>query len=85
MKNGYLFLCASIAAAIAADPLTIKAQSAASSQNMAVADLDTAEASRVTQTISNASLATLAGTHSAKLAAAPTTGSVADSAPMNLW
>ena len=83
MKNGYLFLCASIAAAIAADPLTIKAQSAVSSQNAAIADLDTAEAPRVTQTISNATLATLAGTHSALLAAAPTTGSVADSAPMN--
>lgn len=82
MKQKYFILSASIAAALASTPAMLLAQSTASVKNLALAGINTTEASRVTGTVNNNDLVTLPRTHlgfTAKAAASH----VPDTAQMN--
>ena len=81
MRNE-LVIAASIAAALAALPVIGMAQTSVS-QNVALADLDTSEAARVTQTVDSRAVTAVAHSHLAFIAAAKPTAAVADSTPMN--
>lgn len=81
MRNE-LVIAVSIAAALAALPVTGMAQTSVS-LNAALADLDTTEAARVTQTVDSRAVTAVANSHLAFVAAAKPTAAVADSTPMN--
>ncbi|MFC5743072.1 S53 family peptidase [Dyella tabacisoli] len=82
MRNEYLILCASIAAAIAALPAAAMAQPV-TTPNVAIADLNTVEMPRVTKTIDSSVLSTVEKSHLGLVAKVQPTASVADSTPMN--
>jgi subtilase family serine protease len=82
MTNKYPLIYVSIAAALATLPAALLAQ-AATSQNSATADLNTAEMPRVTQTVDNKVVSTVASSHLKFIGSTKPTGSVADSMPMN--
>jgi subtilase family serine protease len=82
MKNEHLLIYVAIATAITALPVANMAQAAASN-NPAIADLNTTEASRVTQTVDNRVVSSLGNTHLSFVGAMKPTSSVADSLPMN--
>ena len=81
MRNE-LVIAVSIAAALAALPVIGMAQTSAS-QNAALADIDTSEAARVTQTVDSRAITAVGNSHLAFIAAAKPTAAVADSTPMN--
>ncbi|WP_158543550.1 S53 family peptidase [Dyella solisilvae] len=78
MKIEHLYLCAAMSLALAGSPAIAAAQS-----NAATADLNTAEAPRVTQTVDNRVVSSLQHTHLALVDGATPTQSVADTTPMN--
>ncbi|WP_445145765.1 S53 family peptidase [Dyella sp. Tek66A03] len=82
MRNEHLYLCAAVALALAGLP-TIAAAQSSTSQNAALADINTAEAPRVTQTINNKVVSPLQRSHVAAVDSLKPTQSVADSLPMN--
>lgn len=82
MKNEHLYLCAAVALVLSGLPMLSAAQSAAS-QNSALADIHTAEAPRVTQTVDNRVVTTLQRSHLAVVDRTSPTQNVADAAPMN--
>lgn len=79
MKTEHVMRGLSIAAALAALPSMALASNASS----ALADVNTTEAPRVTQTVDNNVLSTLGNTHLSFIGSAASSGTVADSTPMN--
>lgn len=82
MKNKQVFLYACITAAIAALPSIVLAQNV-SADNAALADIQTAETPRVSQTIDNKILSTIENSHLTLISAVKPTAAVDDSTPMN--
>ena len=82
MKRGHLSLYASIAAALLALPAIASAQTA-STDDTALASLNTAEAPRVTQTVNNNVVSTLQNTHLSVVNSLTSQGAVSDSTPLN--
>jgi subtilase family serine protease len=82
MTNKHPLIYVSIAAALATLPAALLAQ-AATSQQSATADINTAETPRVTQTVDNKVVSTVASSHLKFISSTKPTASVADSMPMN--
>jgi subtilase family serine protease len=82
MTNKHPLIYVSIAAALATLPAAVLAQAAAS-RNSAAADLNTAEAPRVTQAVDNRVVSVLANSHLKFINSTKATGSVDDSMRMN--
>ncbi|WP_266183866.1 S53 family peptidase [Dyella humicola] len=82
MRNEHLYLGAAVVLALAGLPGIAAAQSS-TSQNAALADINTAEAPRVTQTINNKVVSPLQRSHVAAVDSVKPTQSVADSLLMN--
>ena len=82
MRNEHLYLCAAVALALAGLPIVAAAQSS-TAQNAALADINTVEAPRVTQTINSKVVSSLQRSHLAMVDSVKPTQSVADSLPMN--
>jgi len=82
MTNKHLLIYVSIAAALTTLPAALLAQTA-TAQNSATADLNTAEMPRVTQTVDNKVVSTVASSHLKFISSAKPTSAVADSMPMN--
>jgi subtilase family serine protease len=79
VKTEHVMRSLSIAVALAAlPPITL-----ASSSNPALADINTTEAPRVTQTVDNSVVSTLGNTHLPFIGTSASNGAVADSTPMN--
>ncbi|RDI96990.1 hypothetical protein DVT68_19055 [Dyella solisilvae] len=78
MKSEHLYLSVAISLALAGLPAVAAAQN-----NVALADLNTAEAPRVTQTVDNHAVSTLQRTHLAIVERSTPTQSVDDATPMN--
>ena len=78
MKTEHVMIGLSIAVALALPTIAL-----ASASNSALADVNTTEAPRVTQTVDNSVVSALSNTHLPFLASATPTGNVDDAMPMN--